>query len=89
MKAFEAILDEQSGIITAQVESAIPLDESEKQAIAQKLEAISGKKIRIQNKVNPDLMGGFTARIGDTVIDGSVKHKLQRLREELRQVSLN
>ncbi len=89
MKAFEDILDEQSGIMTVRVESAIPLNESEKQAIAQKLEAVSGKKIRIENKVNPELIGGFTARIGDTVIDGSVKHKLERLKEELRQVSLN
>lgn len=89
MKEFQAILYEQSGIVIALVESAIPLGESEKQTIAQKLEAISGKKIRIENKVNPELIGGFTARIGDTVIDGSVKHKLERLKEELRQVSLN
>ncbi|MGQ9805570.1 MAG: F0F1 ATP synthase subunit delta [Chlorobiales bacterium] len=89
MKEFQAILDEQSGIVVSLVESAIPLTESEKQIIAQKLEAISGKKIRIENKINPTLIGGFTARIGDTVIDGSVKHKLERLKEELRQVSLN
>lgn len=89
MKEFQAILDEQSGVVIARVESAIALDESEKQAIAQKLEAISGKKIRIENKVNPSLIGGLTARIGDTVIDGSVKHKLERLKEEFRQASLN
>ncbi len=89
MKEFQAILDEESGIMMAQVESAVELTESEKQAIAKKLESISGKKIRIENKINPSLIGGFTARIGDTVIDGSVKHKLERLREELRQVSLN
>ncbi|MFN3560329.1 MAG: F0F1 ATP synthase subunit delta [Chloroherpetonaceae bacterium] len=89
MKAFEDILDEQSGIVLAQVESVVWLSEPEKQAIAQKLEAVSGKKIRIENKINPSLIGGFTARIGDTVIDGSVKHKLERLKEELRQVSLN
>lgn len=89
MKEFQAILDEQSGVVIAQVESAIPLDESEKQTIAQKLEAMSGKKIRIENKINAALIGGFTARIGDTVVDGSVKHKLERLKEELRRVSLN
>jgi|YNPMSStandDraft_2_1061718.scaffolds.fasta_scaffold01376_6 F-type H+-transporting ATPase subunit delta len=89
MKEFQAILNEESGIMIAQVESAIELSEAEKQAIAKKLEAISGKKIQIENKINPSLIGGFTARIGDTVIDGSVKHKLERLREELRQVSLN
>ncbi len=89
MKEFQAILYEQSGIVIAVVESAIALGESEKQTIAQKLEVVSGKKIRIENKVNPELIGGFTARIGDTVIDGSVKHKLERLKEELRQVSLN
>lgn len=89
MEEFEAILDEQSGIITAQIVSAVPLGESEKQIIAQKLEMVSGKKIRIENKINSALIGGFTARIGDTVIDGSVKHKLERLKEELQQVSLN
>ncbi|MFN3344049.1 MAG: F0F1 ATP synthase subunit delta [Chloroherpetonaceae bacterium] len=89
MKAFEDILDEQSGIVLAQVESAVWLSEPEKQAIAKKLEVVSGKKIRIENKINPSLIGGFTARIGDTVIDGSIKHKLERLKEALRQVSLN
>ncbi len=89
MKEFQAILDEQSGIMIAQVESAIPLDESEKQIIAQKLEEVSGKKIRMEHKINPSLIGGFTARIGDTVLDGSVKHKLERLREAFRQASLN
>ncbi len=89
MKEFQAILNEESGIMIAKVESAIELSESEKQALAKKLETISGKKIQIENKINPSLIGGFTARIGDTVIDGSVKHKLERLREELRQVSLN
>lgn len=89
MKEFQAILDEESGIVIAQVESAVLLGESEKATVAQKLEAVSGKKIRIENKLNPSLIGGFTARIGDTVIDGSVKHKLERLKEELRQVSLN
>ncbi len=89
MKEFQAILNEQSGIVTARVESAVPLSEAEKQAIAQKLEGVIGKTIRIENVVNPALIGGLTVRIGDTVIDGSVKHKLERLKEELRQASLN
>lgn len=89
MKEFQAILDEQSGVMTATVESATPLSEAETQAIAKKLEAFSGKKIRIESKLNPDLIGGFAARVGDTVIDGSVKRQLERLKERFKQVSLN
>ncbi len=89
MKEFQALLNEASGVLVAQVESAIELSEAERQAIAQKLEALSGKKVQLESKVNPSLIGGFTARVGDTVIDGSVKHQLERLREHLRRVSFN
>ncbi|MCS6989435.1 MAG: ATP synthase F1 subunit delta [Chloroherpetonaceae bacterium] len=89
MREFQALLDEQSGVVTAQVESAVPLGEAETQAIAEKLEAYSGKKVRVEVKVNPALIGGFAARIGDTVIDGSVRRQLERLKERFKQVSLN
>jgi F-type H+-transporting ATPase subunit delta len=86
---FSKILDEENGILEAEVFSAVELDAAQSDLIQKQLESKTGKKIRLKKKINPDLIGGFTARIGDTVVDGSVKHQLERLRETFMTQSLN
>ncbi len=89
IEEFERLLDKRNGVVNAEVASAIELDESQKQQVQTRLEKLVGQKIRLQTKVQPDLIGGLTVRIGDTVIDYSIKHQLARLRERLKQGSLN
>ncbi|RFM24174.1 MAG: ATP synthase F1 subunit delta [Candidatus Thermochlorobacter aerophilum] len=89
IEEFERLLDKRNGVVNAEVASAIELDESQKQQVQARLEKLVGQKIRLQTKVQPDLIGGLTVRIGDTVIDYSIKHQLARLRERLKQGSLN
>jgi len=89
IEEFERLLDKRNGVVNAEVASAIELDESQKQQVQARLEKLVGQKIRLQTKVQPDLIGGLTVRIGDTVIDYSIKHQLARLQERLKQGSLN
>lgn len=51
----------------------------------EKLERLTGKKIRLQLKQDPSLIGGVVVRVGDTVYDGSVRQQLAALRERLRR----
>jgi len=67
----------------AEVRSAVALDEAQQARIAEALARATGKRIEMKVVVDPTVLGGLVARIGDTVIDGTVRHRLEQLREQL------
>ena len=67
----------------AEVRSAIPLDEGQRERLAAALGQATGKQIEVQVIIDPSVIGGLVVQVGDTVIDGTVKSKLERLRERL------
>ncbi len=80
---FAQVLEERSGMVAAIVTSARELPADEKSSIEKNLEQLTGKKISVRYETDPDLIGGVVTRIGSTVYDGSVKTKLENLREQL------
>ena len=84
---YEGLLDEQQGIKHAVVTTAVPVDDAEKQKITGQLEKITGKKVTVKLQVNPSILGGMVARIEDTLIDGSVRNRLDILRRDLVEAS--
>ena len=84
---YEGLLDEQHGIKHAVVTTAVPVDEADKRKITGQLEKITGKKITIKLQVNPNIIGGIVARIEDTLIDGSVRNRLDMLKRGLVEAS--
>jgi F-type H+-transporting ATPase subunit delta len=81
--AFRTLLDERTGVAVAEITTARPLDDTEKQELAAALKARTGKQVRMNFALDPALIGGVTARIGSTIYDGSVRGQLARLRDEL------
>lgn len=77
------IANEARGILEVRVSTAVRMTEEEEARLKAKLTARTGKSIRLEKHVSPELIGGMTVRIGDTVIDGSVKGYLASLRERL------
>ena len=67
----------------AEVRSATALDDSQRERLAQALSRATGKNIEVKVVIDPTLMGGVVATIGDTVIDGTVRHRLEQLKETL------
>jgi len=67
----------------AEVRTAYPIDEAHIQALADALGRATGKHVSVKVTIDPSIMGGVVARIGDTVIDGSIRHRLEQLRESL------
>ncbi len=80
---FDAVLQERSGVVSAEITSARELPANERTEFQTNLERLTGKKVNINYAVNKDIIGGVVTRIGSTVYDGSVKTKLENLREEL------
>ena len=77
------ILDERSGVISADVISAQPLPAETTEALAKTLGDITGKKVNLNFATDETLLGGIVTRIGSTVYDGSVRNQLERLGEAL------
>ena len=67
----------------AEVRAAVPLDERIRDRLAKALSDATGKRVEVKVVVDPDVLGGVVARIGDTVIDGSVRHRLDQLKERM------
>lgn len=82
-QAFEAEANRRAGVVDALVVSAHELSAPEKSQLTQALERATGKKVQAQYQLNPELIGGATARIGSRIYDGSVREQLNRLRAEL------
>jgi F-type H+-transporting ATPase subunit delta len=67
----------------AEVRSAIPLAEDQVERLAAALGQATGKTIEVKVVVDPSVLGGLVARVGDTVIDGTVRHHLEQMKEQL------
>ncbi len=90
-KELPAIADELAAVAAAsrsrevaEVRVAEPIDDGLRRRLEEALERATGKKVEVKVVVDPDVVGGIVARIGDTVIDGSVRRRLDSLREALR-----
>ena len=68
----------------ATVESAFPLNDQQAQELAGTLKAKFGKDVRLSTSVDPDLIGGVRIKVGDDVIDASVRGKLQAMAVSLK-----
>jgi len=83
---YQQMLDNYRGVEGAQVAevtTAIPLDEDDKLKLAQRITDMVGKPVVLRAKVDPGVVGGIVIRIGDKLIDGSIRSKLASLRREL------
>ena len=67
----------------AEVTTATKLDDAQMALIKKALERRTGKEILLETKVQPDILGGVIARVGDQVIDGSIRYRLSALRQQL------
>jgi F-type H+-transporting ATPase subunit delta len=67
----------------AEVRSAIELDDEMVARLAASLSKATGKQVEVKTVVDPAVLGGIVARVGDTVIDGSLRHRLEELRDKL------
>jgi len=68
----------------AEVRSAVPLDENQRTRLARALSKNLGKEVEVKVHVDPSVLGGLSARVGDVVIDGTVRHRLDQLKETIR-----
>jgi F-type H+-transporting ATPase subunit delta len=83
-KAYRGKVDEIKGITRGEVISANKLSDEELGKIRRALSKLSGREVVLTTKVNPDLIGGIYAKVGDRVLDGTIRTQLNQLKESLK-----
>ncbi|RKD21977.1 ATP synthase F1 subcomplex delta subunit [Caminicella sporogenes DSM 14501] len=83
---YEKMVNEYKGIIKAVAVTAIPLTEEEKNNLEEKLSELTGKSIKLTNEIDKNVIGGVLVKLGDKVIDGTIKGRLEELKENLAQI---
>jgi len=83
---FARRLDEVRGILRVELVTAVEMDSGQRTAVERQLAESTGKQIRMEQRVDPDILGGIVIRIGDRVVDGSVRSKLRGLRHSLEEL---
>jgi len=84
--AFEmqAMVDKEKNISHGSVISAVELDDALKEKIQATLEKITGKKVLLETTVDPSILGGIIAKVGDIVLDGSIRTQLSGLKDTIK-----
>lgn len=88
-KSFVDLYNKHMGITEVHIVTSLALDEKQKSSLQKKLETETGKKVSLHTSVDERLIGGLQVRIDDTVIDGSVKYKLNQLKEKFTAEAVN
>jgi len=85
---FRRLDNQRKGITQAKATSAAELTPAELEALTSKLEQFTGGRVELDVAVDPSLLGGLVVRVGDRLIDGSVRGRLERLRNQLASGAL-
>jgi len=80
---YQHLLDNYYGIERAEVTTAIPLSELEKEHLNTTLKSLTGKSIMLETRVDPSILGGLVARIDGKLLQGSIRERLLSLKKEL------
>lgn len=84
-EAFKRIINERAGVVAAEVTSAGPISTVEQETLSARLSQLTGKKVQLQFKTDPSLIGGVVTRIGSVVYDGSIRTQLQEIKERMKE----
>jgi F-type H+-transporting ATPase subunit delta len=83
LQQFIALLDTHRGVERANVIAAVPLSDEDRKTISNRLGKMVEGKVVVEDKVDSSIIGGFIARIGDMLVDGSVRQRLESLKKSL------
>jgi F-type H+-transporting ATPase subunit delta len=82
-REFQNLVNDYRNVAVAELTTAVELDTGQRQMVRERLEALTAKSIQLETSVDTSIIGGFIARVGDTLIDASLTTRLQVLRQDL------
>ena len=86
-REFDAMWADEHKLLPVTVTSAIELDESLVEEIGKRIQDQTGRKVELSSNVDPDVLGGLMVRVGNMVLDDTVRNKLERLRKQVARAT--
>ena len=82
---FEKMWDDEKQLLPVQVTSAVALDEATVKSIGDRIGEQTGNTIELTTSVDPEILGGIVLRVGNFILDASIRNRLEQLRKQVAQ----
>jgi F-type H+-transporting ATPase subunit delta len=86
-REFDSLWAEENQLLPVTVTSAVELDEGLVDDIGKRIEEQTGRKVELSSNVDPEVLGGLMVRVGNMVLDGTVRNRLERLRKQVAKAA--
>ena len=86
-REFDRLWDEENQLLPVVITSAVELDEEVVRSIGDRIGQQTGRKVELSSTVDPDVLGGLVVRVGNTVLDASIRHRLDQLRKQVARAA--
>jgi F-type H+-transporting ATPase subunit delta len=84
-REYERLWEEHNKVLPVEITSAIALDDATTNEVAQRIGADAGRKVTLSKRVDPDIIGGIVVRVGNSILDASIRNRLEQLRRHVAQ----
>ncbi len=82
---YERLWDEENRMLPVEITSAIELDQATTESLGRKIGERAGRKVTLAARVDPDILGGIVVRVGNSILDASIRNRLEQLRRQVAQ----
>ena len=86
-REFDRLWDEENQLLPVVITSAVELDEETVRSIGDRIGQQTGRTVELSSTVDPDVLGGLVIRVGNTVLDASIRHRLEQLRKQVARAA--
>ena len=86
-RQFDNLWAEENKLLPVSVTAAVELDKKLVKEIGERIERQTGRKVELSSKVDPDVLGGIVLRVGNMVLDASIRNRLERLRKQVARAA--
>ena len=82
-REYETMWDRQNDVLPVEVTSAVELDEETVKSVGDRIGEQTGRKVQLTSQVDPDILGGLVLRVGNSILDASIRNRLDQLRKQI------
>ena len=86
-RQFDVLYDIEHRRLPVEVTSAVELDATVVQALEERIREQTGQNVQLESNVDPDILGGIVLRVGNSILDASIRHRLEQLRREVAKAT--
>ncbi len=84
-REYERLWEQENHVLPVEITSAIELDKATAASVGERIGANTGHKVMLSTRVDPDILGGIVVRVGNAILDASIRNRLERLRKQVAQ----